>query len=98
MAQIQTPVGSWKSKVRNWLLVVQQHRRPFQYDIRLAVTQSQQTFPSNLLLRVFIEVAKDWATKYVRSVIEDTATSLGLTLSDGELDVLADLAIAGASS
>ncbi len=95
MVQNQSSPESWKSKVRNWLLIVQQHRQPFQYDIRLAVMQSQQTFPSNLLLRIFTEVAKEWATKFVRSTIEDAATSLGLTLSDGELDVLAELAIAG---
>jgi hypothetical protein len=98
MAQNTTSASSWKSKVRNWLLIVQQHRQPFQCDIRLAVTQSQQTFPSNWLLRIFIEVAKEWATKFVRSAIEEAATSLGLTLSDGELDVLAELAVAGASS
>jgi len=98
MTQNQTPVGSWKSKVRNWLLIVQQHRQPFQYDIRLAVTQSQQTFPSNLLLKIVIEIAKEWAAKYVRSAIEEAATSLGLSLSDGELDVLTELAIASASS
>lgn len=98
MAQNATSAGSWKSKVRNWLLIVQQHRQPFQYDIRSAVTQSQQTFPGNLLLKIFIEVAKEWATKFVRSAIAEAATSLGLTLSDGELDVLADLAVAGASS
>ena len=98
MAQNQTSAGSWKSKVRNWLLIVQKHRQPFQYDIRLAVAQSQQTFPSNLLLRIFIEVAKVWATKFVHSSIEDAATSLGLTLNDGELDVLTELALAGASS
>jgi hypothetical protein len=97
MAQNQTSAGSWKSKVRNWLLIVQQHRQTFQYDIHLAVTQSQQTFPSNLLLKISIEVAKEWATKFVRSAIEEAATSLGLTLSDGELDVLAELAVASAS-
>jgi hypothetical protein len=98
MAQNQPPAGSWKNKVRNWLLIVQQHRQPFQYDIRTAVTQSQQSFPSNLILRIFIDFAKDWATKYVRSAIADAATSLGLTLSDGELDILTELAVAGASS
>lgn len=98
MPQNQTAIGSWRNKVKNWLLVVQQHRQPFQYDVRVAVMQSQQTFPSNLLLKIFIEVAREWATKYVRSAIEDAATSLGLTLSDGELDVLAELAVAGASS
>ena len=98
MAQNQSATGSWRNKVKNWLLIVQQHRQPFQYDIRTAVTQSQQSFPSSLLLRIFIDFAKDWATKYVRSVIEDAATSLGLTLSDGELDTLAELAVAGASS
>ena len=97
MAQNQTSAGSWKNRVRNWLLGVQQHRQPFQYDIRSAVVQSQQSFPSNLLLRIFIEVAKEWATKYVRSAIGDAATSLGVTLSDGELDILAELAVAGAS-
>jgi hypothetical protein len=95
MVEIRT---SRRNKVRNWLLIVQQYRQPFQYDIRTAVTQSQQSFPSNLLLRIFIAVAKDWATKYVRSAIEDAATSLGLTLSDGEFDVLTELAIVGASS
>jgi hypothetical protein len=98
MAQNQTALGSWKSRVRSWLLTVQQHRQPFQYDIRSAVIQSQQAFPSNLLLRILIDFAKEWATKYVRSAIADAATSLGLTLSDGELDVLAELAVAGASS
>ena len=97
MAQNQSSVGSWKSKVKNWLLIVRQHRQPFQYDIRSAVIQSQQSFPSNLLLRIFIDLAKDWATKYVRSAIADAAVSLGLTLSDGELDVLAELAVASAS-
>jgi hypothetical protein len=95
MAQDQTSTGSWKNKVRNWLLVVQQHRQPFNYDIRTAVLQSQQTFPSNLLLRVFVEFAKEWATKYVRYAIKDAATSLGLSLSDGELDLLSELATAG---
>ena len=98
MAQYQSAPGSWRNKVKKWLLVVQQHRQPFQNDIRTAITQSQQSFPSNLLLRIFIDVAKDWATRYVRSAIADSATSLGLTLSDGELDVLAELAVAGASS
>jgi hypothetical protein len=98
MAQNQTSAGSWRDRVKNWLLIVQQHRQPFQYDIRTAVTQSQQTFPSNLLLRFFIEVAKDLATKFVRSALKDAATSLGLTLSDGELDVLSELAVVGASS
>jgi len=97
MAQNQTSAVSWKSKVRNWLLIVQQHQQPFQHDIRSAVIQSQQSFPSNLLLRIFIEVAKDWATRFVRSAIKDAATSLGLTLSDGKLDVLAELAVASAS-
>lgn len=97
MAENQSSTGSWKSKVRNWLLVVQQHRQPFQPDIRSAVIQSRQAFPSNLLLRIFVEVAREWATRYVRSAIADAATSLGLTLSDGELDVLAELAVAGAS-
>jgi hypothetical protein len=50
-----------------------------------------------LLLKISIEVAKEWATKFVRSAIEEAATSLGLTLSDGELDVLAELAVASAS-
>ena len=98
MAQNQSATGSWKNKVRNWLLAVQQHRQPFQFDIRTAVTQSQQEFPSNLLLRFFIEVSKDLATKFVRSAIKDAATSIGLTLSDEELDVLSELAVAGASS
>ena len=97
MAQNQSSAGSWKSNVKTWLLVVQQHRQPFQYDIRSAVMQSQQTFPSNLLFRLLIDLAKEWATKYVRSAIADAATSLGLTFSDAELDVLAELAVAGAS-
>ena len=97
MAPNQSSAGTWKNKVKTWLLVVQQHRQPFQYDIRSAVIQSQQKFPSNLLLRILIDFVKEWATKYVRSAIADAATSLGLTLSDGELDVLAELAVAGAS-
>jgi hypothetical protein len=95
MAQNQSSPRSWRNKVKNWLLVVQQHRQPFNYDIRSAVIQSQQTFPSNLLLRILVEFAKEWATKYVRTAIKDAATSLGLSLSDGELDLLSELAIAG---
>jgi hypothetical protein len=98
MAQNQSSAGTWKNKVRNWLLIVQQYRQPFQNDIRSSVIQSQQSFPSNMLLRVFIEFAKEWATKFVRSAIKDAATSLSVTLSDGDLDVLAELAVAGASS
>ena len=98
MTQSQSSAGTWKNKVKTWLLVVQQHRQPFQYDIRSAVIQSQQTFPSNLLLRILIDFAKEWAIKYVRSAIADVATSLGLTLGRGELDVLAELAVASVSS
>ena len=87
MVQSQTALGSWRSKVRSWLQNVQSNRQVFGNDIRSAVSRSQQSFPSNLLLRIFIDVAKDLATKFVRYAIKDAATSLGLTLSDGELDV-----------
>ena len=98
MVQNQSSPGSWKNKVKNWLLVVQQYRQPFNYDIRTAVIQSQQTFPSNLLLRILVDFAKEWATKYVRFAIKDAASSLGLSLSDGELDLLSELAITGVTS
>lgn len=96
MTRDQSPTA-WKSRVKNWLLIVQQHRQQFRYDIRSAVIQSRQTFPSNLLLRVLIAFARELATKYVRSAIADAASSLGVTLSDGELDILAELAVAGAT-
>lgn len=97
MERIQRGPGSWKSKVRIWLQSVQSNRQAFGYDIRSAVKNSQQSFPSNWLLRFVTEIAKDLATKFVRSAIKDAATSLGISLSDGELDVLADLAVASAS-
>jgi hypothetical protein len=42
-----------------------------------------------------IETAKELTTKFVRSGIKDAATSLGFSLTDGELDLLAELAVAG---
>lgn len=66
----------------------------FGNDIQLAVRQSRQTFPNNWILKISVEVAQNLATKFVRFAIKDAASSLGLTLSDGDLDLLADLAIA----
>jgi hypothetical protein len=95
MAQNQTAVGSWRGRVRSWLENVQYNRQVFGNDLRSAVSRSQQSFPSNWLLRISIEIAKELATKFVRSAIKDAATSLGISLSDGELDLLSELAVAG---
>ena len=98
MQQGQTAAGSWRSKVRSWLQNVEYNRRIIGYDLRSAVTHNQQSFPSNWLLKFATEVAKELTVKIVRSVISDAANSLGLTLSDEELDLLAELAVAGITS
>ena len=97
MQQNQPAAGSWRGKVKSWLYDVQRYRQAG-YDVRSAVQHSQQLFPSNWLLTFSVAIAKDLATKIVRSAIKDAATSLGVTLSDGELDSLAELVIATVAS
>lgn len=98
MQQGQTAAGSWRSKVRSWLQNVEYNRRILGYDLRSAVTYNQQSFPGNRLLKFATEVAKELAVKIVQSAISDTANSPSLTLSDEELDLLAELAAAGITS
>jgi hypothetical protein len=67
------------------------------YDVRSAVSYGRQPFPSNVLLRFVVDIAKELAVKLVRMAIKDAASSLGLTISDGEFDLLAEFAVAGIS-
>lgn len=97
MQRGQTAAGSWRSRVKSWLQNVEHHRRMLGYDIRSAVSYNQQPFPSNVLLKFVVDIAKELAAKLVRMAIKDAASSLGLTFSDGDLDLLAELAVAGIS-
>ncbi len=94
MAQNQTVVTR-TSKIKSWLQSVQHNRQVFGYDIQTAVRGSQQSFPSNWILKFSVALVKDWVKKYVRSEIMVAATSLGIQLSDLDLDVLTDIAVAG---
>ena len=98
MNQGQTAAVSWRIKVKKWLQNVENNRRVRGYDLRSAVSYAQQSFPSNWLLKFTAEVAKELAVKVVRWAIGDAAKSLGISLSDVELDLLAELAVAGIAS
>ena len=68
------------------------------YDLRAAAAYSKQSFPSNALLKFAVEVAKMIAVKFVRLTIQDAAKSLGLSLSDEELNILAEIAVTSVAS
>ncbi len=93
MVQIQPQTRTWKNKVTAWLQSVQHKRQVFGYDIRSAVGRTQPSFPSNGVLRLLIDVAKDRVARYIRLAIKEAADSLNVTLNDQELDLLTDLAI-----
>jgi hypothetical protein len=97
MQRGQTAAGSWRNRVKNWLQNVEHNRRMLGYDIRSAASYNQQPFPSNVLLRFVVGIARELAVRLVRMAIKDAASSLGLKLSDGDLDLLAELAVTGIS-
>jgi len=70
----------------------QSHKRQvFGYDVCSTASRSRHSFPSNWILRILIEIAKELTTRCVRSAIKDTAAFLGISMSDRELDLLADV-------
>jgi hypothetical protein len=98
MAQNQVAVRTRREEVKVWLRSVQHYREAFGYDIRSAVGGTNLSFPDNWILQLTVVTAKAWARKYVRYEIRAASTSLGVTLNNEELDLLADAAVAALGS
>jgi len=62
-------------------------------DLRTAASQYSNGFPKNMLLVLVSQIVRSLAVWLVKSAIRDAATGLGISLSDGELNVLADIAV-----
>jgi hypothetical protein len=95
MATVNT-TKSWNAEVRDWLKAVTSDVRwSFAFDMRArpAVAQSWQ-FPKNDLFRILRAFSGPVATQLMKVVIRKAAKDLGITLSDEEIGILADVAVA----
>jgi hypothetical protein len=91
MEQQQAVVGSWSSRVGVWLPNVQHDGQAFGRDVRSDASPGQLSFPSNWLLTISAEIAKGLPSRYARSMTKGAITLKRISLSDDELDRLADV-------
>lgn len=92
-SQQQPQAIGWRARVRNWLQVVDQHRHMYFSDLRVSARQYAGDFPRNLLLVIVSQIFRSIAVWLVKSAIRDAASELGVSLSDAEVGVLADVAV-----
>jgi len=86
------PVG-WRARVGSWLQAVDQYQHMYFVDLRTSATQCASDFPKNMLLVILSQIFRSLAVWFVKSAIKDAATQLGVSLSDAEVNVLADVAV-----
>jgi len=80
----------WRFKAQSWLRDVEQHRQPYGLDLASAARNNQASFPKTTILVALSQITRTLAKCFVTMVIRDAAKDLGFTLSDAELNVLAD--------
>jgi len=83
----------WRDKVKAWLAIVGQDARRT-HNWVTAAQRNRTAFPSSLFIKIVRLFFASIAKRLVKSALRDAASELGLTLSEVELDALADVAVA----
>lgn len=91
--RVQPPVRTWRAQVRVWLRDVNQQRKLFSGSLQTAARQNQSRFPRNLLVRVVAIFIRRLAVRIIKSALKDAAGQLNISISNEELDAIADLAV-----
>lgn len=83
----------WRSQVTAWLQAVAvQHRQIPWSDLRAIATQFR--FPSNPMWSVMRWVSSELVGWAMRRLLRSVANEAGLGLSDGQIDILSEVALA----
>jgi hypothetical protein len=93
MPEQQSQLIGWRAQVKGWLQAVQQYRTSYGVDLRTAATQHVVSFPRNLILVFVSQAVRALAVWLIKLALRDAAAGLGISLTDAELDVLADVAV-----
>ncbi len=87
---------SWNAEVKSWVRTVTSDVRwrfTFDATVRPAIAKSWP-FPENEWLKIVRAISSAVATQIMKVVINNAAKGLGITLSDEEVEILADVAVA----
>jgi hypothetical protein len=90
----QSQAIGWRTRVKSWLQGVQQYRTSYGLDLRTAATQLGASFPRSVILVFVSRAVRTLAVWLIKLALRDAATGLGISLTDVELDVLAEVAVA----
>lgn len=89
----QPQAVAWRARVGSWLQAVDHYHHMYFVDLRTSAAQCASDFPRNMLLVILSQIFRSLAVWFVKSAIKDAATQLGVSLSDAEVNVLADVAV-----
>lgn len=93
MPQQVNPPVPWRDQVKEWLAQVSRDAR-FTRQLGPAAKQRSRQFPKRLLFALVRAVLPQLAKWMLKSVLRDVAGDLGIALTNEELDVLAEIALA----
>lgn len=83
----------WRTNVRSWLqAAVAWDRQVLYCDLRTAA--HQYAFPKSPALALVRWASKEFAAQLLKSILRSAATDAGIELSDTDLDILTDVALA----
>jgi hypothetical protein len=84
---------TWRDKVKTWFSQVAQEAR-LTRDWETAARRNGSSFPQSLLVKILRAFIGSLARWIVKSALRDAASHLGVALTDAQLDVLTDVAVA----
>jgi hypothetical protein len=83
----------WRDKVKTWLAMVARDVRTTRNWVASA-QRNGSAFPPSLFVKIVRLFFTSIAKRIVKTALQDAASELGVTMSDADLDLLSEVAVA----
>lgn len=87
-------VEAWRQRLRGWLQTVAFDCNQLGLDLRTSLSRRSANFPASSALQLLARALKPMAVALLKSELRRAAKSLGIGLTDEELDLIAQVIFA----